>query len=166
MVVVSTAFDKTAFMRLGLRIAGFDKWEAYMEHTNIARFRAWYGSTPKTCAKVWLDLRSSTVDGCSIGADANPMHLLLALRFLKAYPSETELAGTFQISEKSVRKWSAEYTRKLQLLLPQMVSCYTCRFVTASSSAILAHVRFSMLQQVGIQLGRAGGIGFDFLLLR
>ena len=125
MAVVSTATDKTAFMRLGLQIAGFDKWETYMEHTNIARFRAWYGPTPTTCAKVWLDLQSSTVDGCSIGSDANPVHLLLALRFLKAYPSETELAGTFQISEKSVRKWSAAYTRKLQLLLPQMVSCFT-----------------------------------------
>ena len=114
-MVVSTATDKMAFMRLGLQIAGFDKWETYMEHTNIARFRAWYGPTPKTCAKVSLDLQSSTNDGVCIGTDANPMHLLVALRLLKAYPSETELAGTFQISEKSVRKWGTEYIRKLHL---------------------------------------------------
>ena len=52
------------------------------------------------CEKIWFDLQNSVE--CCIGSDANPLHFLLALCFLKGYPSaETELAGTFAMSEKT-----------------------------------------------------------------
>ena len=57
--------DRT-FMRLGLEIAGFKKWDTYEEHTNVARFRGWYGPSAKICSKIWLDLQSSTFDECRI----------------------------------------------------------------------------------------------------
>ena len=132
-------------MRLGLEIAGFKKWETYEEHTNEARFRGWYGPSAKLCAKIWLGLQSSTLDECRIANNENPVHLLLALRFLRAYPSEKELAGTFGMSEKSVRKWSAAYTRKLQLLLPGTVSLPDVHHDlphVACSAALLSHIQF------------------------
>ena len=53
--------------------------------------------------------------------NANPMHLLLALHFLKGYTSEKDLAGKFEMSEKAVRNYSGMYTRKVQLLLEGLV---------------------------------------------
>jgi hypothetical protein len=88
------------FLILGLESAGFTAgWERTSNATNVERFRCWYGPIPKCCEKIWFDLQN-TVE-CCIGSDANPLHFLLALRFLKGYPTETELAGTFAMSEKS-----------------------------------------------------------------
>ena len=115
-------FDQVSFMKLGLETAGFSRWEMYLEHTNIDRFRGWYGSRPTVCETVWRMLQWSVNEECRIGSDANPMHLLLALRFLKAYSTELELAGQFKITEKAVQKWSGMYVRKINLLLEEMVS--------------------------------------------
>ena len=88
------------FMILGLESAGFSGWERTSNARNVERFRCWYGPRPKCCEKIWFDLQNSVE--CCIGIDANPLHFLLALRFLKGYPSaETELAGTFAMSEKT-----------------------------------------------------------------
>jgi len=40
---------------------------------------------------------------------------------LKGYPTETELAGTFAMSEKTVRKWTSFYVQKIQLLKEEKV---------------------------------------------
>ena len=109
------------FMILGLESAGFSGWERTSNATNVERFRCcWYGPRPKCCEKIWFDLQNSVE--CCIGIDANPLHFLLALRFLKGYPStETELAGTFAMSEKTVRKWTSFYVQKIQLLKEEKV---------------------------------------------
>jgi hypothetical protein len=46
---------------------------------------------------------------CCIASNANPLHLILALKMLRAYTTEIELAGLFGLSEKTVRKWSSIY---------------------------------------------------------
>jgi hypothetical protein len=38
------------------------------------------------------------------------------------YPTEKHLCTMFQMSEKTVRRWSGIFSRKLQLLLPSKVS--------------------------------------------
>ena len=86
------------FMILGLESAGFSDWERTSNATNVERFRCWYGPRPKCCEKIWFDLQNS-VECCFGSDDANQLHFLLALCFLKGYPSaETELAGTFAMS--------------------------------------------------------------------
>jgi hypothetical protein len=115
-------FDAASFTKLGLETAGFFKWESYLPSTNIDRFRGLYGPSPEICETVWIELQMSDNDDCHIGDDANPLHLLLGLWFLRAYSTERELAGMFKMSEKAVRKWSGTYAYKISLLLVDMVS--------------------------------------------
>ena len=115
-------YDCAFFMKLGLETAGFSKWETYLEHTNVHRFRGWYGCSPKVCAKAWTMILQNDDDEFAIAeGSANPIHLLLALHFLNAYSTELELAGLFKMSEKAVRKYCGMYARKIQLLLEAMV---------------------------------------------
>ena len=103
------------FMVFGLEIVGFTRWKSYNESPNVERFRSWYRPSPKI-SKIWSDLQTTMNMLCRVASDANPFHLLLALRFLKAYPTETELAGQFQRSNNSAaRKWSSFYVKKIQL---------------------------------------------------
>jgi hypothetical protein len=109
------------FMTLGLDIAGFKRWRSCKEETNIERFKAWFAANPKTCAAIWLDLQVSTEEGGRIESDANPSFLLLAFRFLKAYPTKKVLSGTFQMTEKTVRTHCSAWVHKLHLLKSKKV---------------------------------------------
>jgi hypothetical protein len=101
-----------SFMELGLEMAGFKHWRSYKEKGKVERFRSLFGAAPTTCETIWADLQ---VTGHLTG-DENRLGLLLALRFLKAYPTEKELSGMFQMSDKIVRKWVKVYVRKIQRL--------------------------------------------------
>ena len=92
------------FMRLGLEISGFHHWEANNEKSNLERFRGLYGMSPKRCEQLWNDLQLNDDLEGRITSDANPLHLLLALRLMRTYSSEIVLAGLFGLSDKAVRK--------------------------------------------------------------
>ena len=99
-------------MMFGLEIAGFKKrLESYKESENLERFWIWYGPSPRICSKIWSDLQTTNVL-CRVACDANPLHLLLALWFLKAHPAETELVEQFHKSNKTVHKLSAFSVKK------------------------------------------------------
>jgi hypothetical protein len=119
MVVCISASE---FMALGLELAGYKKWQSYKEKNNIERFKAHYGALPKSCENIWIDLQMATDDECCIKSDASPRLLLLGLRFLWVYPTENQLCTMFDMSEKTVRRWSGVFSRKLQLLFPKKVS--------------------------------------------
>jgi hypothetical protein len=119
MVVCISASE---FMALGLELAGYKKWQSYKEKNNIERFKAQYGALPKSCENIWIDLQMAIDHECCVKSDASPRLLLLALRFLWVYPTENQLCTMFDMSEKTVRKWSGVFSRKLQLLLPKKVS--------------------------------------------
>jgi hypothetical protein len=110
------------FMAIGLELAGYKRWQSYKEKANIQRFKAHYGAVPKSCENIWVDLQVTTDEECRIEGDASPRLLLLGLRFLWVYPTEKHLCTMFQMSEKTVRRWSGIFSRKLQLLLPSKVS--------------------------------------------
>lgn len=110
------------FMALGLELAGYKRWRKYKVKTNIERFRAHFGALPKSCENIWFDLQMSANPECRIDSDADPKHLLLAFNFLWEYPTQKKLFTMFQLTEKTVGKWSKLYTRKIQLLLPSKVS--------------------------------------------
>lgn len=115
------AVDCAFFMKHGLETAGFSKWENYLEHTNVDRFRRWYGCRPKICERVWIMIQQNVDDELGIDEIPNPMYLLLGLRFLNEYETELELAGHFKMSEKAVRNNSGMYAHKISLLLHGMV---------------------------------------------
>lgn len=109
-------------MRLGLEIAGEYKWMTYKHHCNLDRFTTYYGVDPRTCARVWEALRTSNDPEIKLFRKANPMHLLLAIRFLWRYEMETDLGKFFGIkSPKTVRKWVRYYLYRVKLLLPSLM---------------------------------------------
>ena len=65
----------------------------------------------------------TTIEEAHIEKNANPMHLLLDLHFLKVYPTDKKLTGIFPFKSKNtVAKWVRIYVRKLQLLKSEKVS--------------------------------------------
>jgi len=106
------------FMQIGLETAGYVRWRDYEMETNIRNFRAHYGPLPKSCMQMWSDMQESENEDCKLEPDAKPVHLLIALRFLRKYPTETDLASFFRMTEKTVRKWVHIFVKKISLLLP------------------------------------------------
>ena len=93
-----TAISKEELLEAGLEVAGFKGWQKCKLKTNVERFKALFGTTPAVCKMVWDDMETSA-------SKMIPLHLLLALRYLKAYPLEVELLAMFKMSKKTVRKW-------------------------------------------------------------
>jgi hypothetical protein len=118
--MVVSIISGVEFMTLGLDIAGFRHWMRCIGATT--RFNGWYGTEPTTCEAIWVDLQTTTDDDGRIENNANPVGLLLALRFLKAHPTEKELSGAFKMTDKTVRKWNTFYARKIQLLKTRKIS--------------------------------------------
>lgn len=99
----------------GLERAGFRQYGK--EQTNTAvrmdRFVAFYGVSHRTCAAIFEALKKSRADK---GEPSSLLHFLLTMFWFKAYVTERILAGLFQMSENTVRKWIWEYATSLQLL--------------------------------------------------
>lgn len=126
MVKRATEFGKKAFMRLGLELAGEYKWMTYKHHCNIQRFRTYYGVTPRTCGRVWNDLRTSNDPTIRIDGNSDPMHFLLAVRFLWRYEVEKDLGKFFGIKDpKTVRKWVHYYEPRVAGLLSSMIPAWS-----------------------------------------
>jgi hypothetical protein len=103
-------------MALGLERAGFIRWKNHNYKTNLEHFKGWYGASPKSCEIIWVDLQTAIEEEFRINSDANPLHLLLTLHFLKSYQTESILAPTFRMTEKTARKWIGIYMGKMQML--------------------------------------------------
>ena len=110
MVHRAKTYGKKEFMQLGLELMGEYKWMTYKHHCNIERFRTYYGVTPRTCGRIWHKLRTSNDPDILLEHSANPMHLLLAVRFWWCYEVEKDLGKHFGIkSPKTVWKWVRQY---------------------------------------------------------
>ena len=102
------------FLKLGLEIAKYERWESYKEHCNIERFVDAYGATPKTCAEMWDDLKIIE----EIDKYSKAKYLLMALRYLHTNDSERDVASFFGYIDRSrIRKHVKEYVEKIQTLL-------------------------------------------------
>lgn len=116
------AFTEADFLQLGLETANHPKWRQYKDHCNIKRFKKAYGMTPVTCADVWATFRDLPPDHPSrIGKRADPVHLLIALRWLWKYETEADLGRFFSLTEKTVTKWIRIYVKKMADYQPTMM---------------------------------------------
>jgi len=100
------------FMALGLEWAGFVRWKKHKYETNLEHFKGWYGASPKSCETIWVDLQTTIEEEFRIDRDANPLHLLLTLHFLKGYQTEWQLAGLFRRPRRQRESGSAYTWRK------------------------------------------------------
>jgi hypothetical protein len=122
MVTVLTADE---ILRKGLVLVGYDcrHQDKVSRVTNLGHFRAQYGSNPVVYAQIWEDLQCTATPEARIDnemADADAY--LMCIHFLKCYPTEVEQGGIFTGCEKTMRKWTWYYARKIQALKQQKVS--------------------------------------------
>jgi DDE superfamily endonuclease len=116
MVVTLTV---SAILKKGLEFAGFsaDRQKNVKKSTNVDRFRAYYGSNPIVYAQLWEDLQNVAVlpgNWVDLDEEKDITYFFMCLHFLKSYPIETDLAGIFQVCEKTVRKWVWMYATRFQ----------------------------------------------------
>lgn len=117
-------FSADEFKGLGLELAGYKRWHQYEEKRQIERFKAFYGLHPKSCEQIWIDLQTTTNDEYRIDGNANPRDLLLGIYFLWEYPTERKFNPIFHLCEETVRNKCKIWTKKIQSLLPDMVSAF------------------------------------------
>ncbi len=70
------------------------------QSTNLSRFRSHYGSNPFVYSEIWEDLQTLPFPEAKISIDGVFVKLhsfLLALFFMKCYPTEPHLAATFKV---------------------------------------------------------------------
>jgi len=113
----------------GLELVGFNRCRT-TAHDEALRecFRAHYGSDPIVYAKIWGDiLKMQHSEGAALflkKADVDAF--LLAVHFLKAYPTECKQAALFKICERTAWYRAWYYVGKIQALKAVKVSIAMC----------------------------------------
>jgi len=117
-VPVVQPFTAAQFRALGLETAGYERYANWKEKTQNEKFNAFYGSHPIVLETIWTELQLAEDPTVRIDAStADPEHLLLACRYLWKYPTETDLCATFNMTEKTVRKYCRIWVKRLCDLL-------------------------------------------------
>jgi hypothetical protein len=111
-------------LQMGLRMIGFDdsRQERVSRRTNVRRFGAYFGSSPLVCAVIWEDLLTTELEEARVESGVHPKYFFLAMHFLKRYPTEEGLAGSFKCCERTARRWAWYFGKKLQALQKIKVS--------------------------------------------
>lgn len=111
-------FTEQEILKIGLAHLGFTKTrQNVVLTTNMQRFRACYGTSPKACLEIFVDLQIQDVF-----AKPDIDMLLMTLKWLKCYPKEGEMAGLFHKNERTVRIHCWKYAAGLQELRSTKVS--------------------------------------------
>ena len=93
-----------------LLMVGFDHHciQKVLRTRNVIRFRSFFGSDPIVYyATIWNNLHDETNAHAYIHTPtATLKHFLMrsVYFFLKCYPNETQMAGTFRVCEKTAHK--------------------------------------------------------------
>ena len=119
--------------RRGLLLVGFNgaRIENVKRSTNLGRFCSHYGSNPIVYVEIWQDLQTTDIPDARITTDEQFVSLdsfLLAIHFLNCFPTEPRLAATFKVCEKTARKCSWFFAKKLQDLKASKVGYQVHRF--------------------------------------
>jgi hypothetical protein len=107
------------FMQKGLELGGFDiqRQARVGRITNLECFKGLYGSNPIVYAQMWEDLQTTDIAEARLSSqELRVDYFLCSIHFLKCYHSESERAGKFKICEKTARKWTWVYAKKIQAL--------------------------------------------------
>ena len=111
-------YPSDRFFHLGLEMAGFS--HAMIENTclntNLERFSSFFFASPETCEHVYRDIQDESIEGCIGLKDPKPERFLLALYFLKKYPTKVAQAAFLGCVEKSALVKTWRYIRAIQAL--------------------------------------------------
>jgi hypothetical protein len=122
-MVVLVAVTPKEWLELGLNIVGFGPIRQNRLHaTNVERFVAHFGASPESHSAMFSDLQTTQILEAARIAKPYVFHFLMAMYWLKNYPSESVIAGTFKVDEKTVRTQVWKYVLAIQALKEQKVN--------------------------------------------
>ena len=119
----------------GLVVAGFDhaRQKRVQRKTNVERFVDYFGVAPAVYAEIWEDLQTTSIvfrasNGALVPARMDTtmasvtlQNFLLALHFIKAYPTEKQRAGKSGRCERFMRKWGWYFLERIAALKKKKV---------------------------------------------
>lgn len=117
--MVLAIFTGDEIMRIGLDLAGFSlrRQSRVMRKTNVERFKSFYGAEARVYAQIWEDLQTTNIPAANIGSVKPDIEsFLMAVNFLKEYPTEKQRSGLRNYCETTARNWAWYYTKKVQAL--------------------------------------------------
>ena len=112
-----------AFLKLGLVQNGWAHRtiDRTCSKTNEKRFKGVYYACPKSVEDIYVAIQSPDLGNKRISRP-RPAHLLHALRFLKMYETQEQMAGPAKCTEKTVGTRVWKYIEAIQALKEVKVS--------------------------------------------
>ena len=89
-------------LTLGLEFIGFSRARQNDHTANLRRFAAHFGACPETCSAIFVDFQMTQIATARI-TKPQVFDFLMAMFWLKTYPTEHQTMGTFKVGEKTVR---------------------------------------------------------------
>ena len=120
--MVLTNIQPSVIIRRGLDLVGFTaaRQRRTKLSTNVDRFRSSFGAGPRACAKIFRDLQTTNIADARIERP-NLIYFLIAINWLATYKKEAEMAGYFQLDDKTLRKYIAIYVDAIAALKEQKI---------------------------------------------
>jgi len=91
-----------------------------LESTNVNDFDMHFGSSPSIISDIWTHLHT-TADVPLIPSKHFVSDFLIALHWLRVYPTECERKISLLVGEKTGRKWSWFYSKKIGALKDKLI---------------------------------------------
>ena len=118
--------EELVMLTLCLNFLGFNPFRTqnHSANTNKLHFERGFGASAKACCALFQDIQ---VVDLGIAAITKPKvsHFLLAIHWLRRYPTEGAHAGLSGLDEDTVRKWVWRYCTAIQTLKTHKVSFFT-----------------------------------------
>ena len=108
---------------MGLELAGFSNYtiQRNEKKRNLERFKDSFYASHQTAEHIFSDIQDEDLGESRI-VKPNPIYLLLALFYLKKYPTKHALAAFLDSTEKTVLTWDRRYVKAIQALKEKKVS--------------------------------------------
>ena len=116
-------------LSLGLNFLGFNpaRTEKHAAKTNNSHFERAFGANTEACCSIYRDIQVLDIGSATIHKP-KPDHFLLALHWLRRYPTEEANAGMSGLHEDTVRKWAWKYCAAIQALKVYKVRLFMNQF--------------------------------------
>lgn len=108
----------------GLAQAGIDRCSQQKQkhEENVKHFKALYGSEPRVYAALWEDLQTTLLEDAHIDPKKDTFDgFLIAIHFLKCYPTQYEQKTLFHYCIKTGAELCWKFCRKIQALKAEKV---------------------------------------------
>ena len=109
-----TPLTADQMLEKGLRLLGvtMEEQARRLQKTNMEDFEAHFGSNPTVISKIWSLLHTRNNAPLTPGKHF-ALDYLIALHWLRVYPTEREQKISLKIGEKTGRKWSWFYSQQI-----------------------------------------------------